>query len=69
MATDTLYHFHVCWWDRQPDPEPHILCVTASNKMHATRETDRYIGESLGSIEKVVYKGDAASYIMCLETD
>lgn len=66
---EILYHFHVCWKDNHPDPQSHVLCLTAANKAHAVRETGRYIGDSLGSVGKVTYKGDAASYIMCSGAD
>lgn len=69
MAEKVLRHFHLYWWDRKADPEPHILCLTAENKAAAVRHADAYLGERLGSIENVVDKGDRVSWNGCIITN
>lgn len=62
---NTQRHFHVLWWDMSLEPEPRVLCLTAVNSMHASQCADQYLGESLGSIEKIIDKGDLPSYSRC----
>lgn len=60
-----LSHFHVWWWDSNNSPDAHLLCLTAQGKQDAEAEARRYLGDSLGSIEMITRKGNAASYATC----